>query len=59
MVILQLFHVRFELCLLKLHSQVFTTEQTPFKLILYILIRQKYYTTRFHFENKLLIEQKI
>jgi len=58
MIILQLFHVRFGQCLLKLQSQVFTTEHTPFRLIHSILIREKYYTTRFYFDNKLLIKQK-
>jgi len=58
MIILQLFHVRFGECFLKLQSQVFTIEQTPLKLIHFILIGQKYYTTHFHFDNKLLIKQK-
>jgi len=58
MIILQLFHVRFGQRRLKLQSQVFTTEQTPFRLIHSLLIRQKYYATRFHFDNKLLIKQK-
>jgi len=58
MFILQLFHMRFEQCLLKLQSQVFTTKQTPLRLIPFIFISQKYYTTRFHFDNKLLIKQK-
>jgi hypothetical protein len=58
MIILQLFHVRFGQCLLKLQRQVFPTEQTPLRLISSILIRQKYYTTHFHFDNKLLIKQK-
>ena len=40
-------------------TQIFTIELTTLRLIHSVLIRQKYYTTRFHFENKLLIEQKI
>jgi len=31
---------------------------TPLRLIPSILIRQKYYITHFHFDNKLLIKQK-
>jgi len=58
MFILQLFHVRFGQCMLKLHSQVFPTEQTPLRLIPSILIRQKYCTARFHFDNKLPIKRK-
>ena len=59
MFILQLFHVRFGQYLLKLQSQVFTTEETPLRLIPFILLSQKYYTTCFHFGNKLLIKQKL
>jgi len=44
--------------LLKLQSQVLTTKLTPFRLIPSILIRQKYYTTHFHFDNQLLLKQK-
>jgi len=58
MIILQLFHVRLGQCLLKLQSEVFTTEKTPLGLISSILIRQKYYTIHSHFDNKLLIKQK-
>jgi len=58
MIILQPLHERFEQCLLKLQSQVLSTELTSLKPIPSILIRQKYFTAHFHFANKLLIKQK-
>jgi len=44
--------------LLKLQTQSLTTELTPLRFIIFIMIRQKYYIAHFHFNNKFLINQK-
>jgi len=43
---------------LEVTKQALTTELTPLRHIPSILIRQRYYTTHFYFDNKLLIKQK-
>jgi len=55
MIILPLFYVKFEQCLLKLQSQALTSKLTP---IASILTRQ-HYISHFHFDNKLLIKKII
>jgi len=58
MIILHSFHVRSRQCLSKLQSQTLTTELTPLRLSSSVLIRQKYHTTTFNIDKKLLIKHK-